>query len=158
MHGPLWAMFFMTDNNKEILPGWTLKVDEVSAGAYRITLIDQDGRKAEVVDDYNDLTLDKCTDYAFEIEKQTTRTWNKFLYDFASLRLKSLKLHEKEYHDKDFGSWTIQTKDKRLLLDGRDGRLIYEEKQQSDWVDKETIKDFRLVTLEQFKNFTNKIA
>jgi hypothetical protein len=149
---------FMTDNTKEILPGWTLKVDEFSPGAYRITLTDHDGRKAEIVDDYNDLILDKCTDYAFEIEKQTKRPWNKFLYDFANLRLKDLKIQEKEYHDKAFGSWTIQTKDKRLLLDGRDGWLIYEEKQKGDWVDKETIKDFKRVTLEQFKRFINKIA
>ena len=148
----------MTDNTTEILPGWTLKVDEVSAGAYKITLTDQDGRKAEIVDDYSDLSLDKCTDYAFEIEKQTKRTWNKFLYDFANLRLKNLKIEKKEYHDKDFGSWTIQTKDKRLLLDGRDGWLIFEERQNGNWIDKETIKEFKRVTLEQFKSFTKKIT
>jgi hypothetical protein len=148
----------MTDDTSEILPGWTLKVDEVSAGAYKITLTDQDGRKAEIVGDYNDLSLDKCTDYAFEIEKQTKRTWNKFLYDFAYLRLKNLKIEKKEYRDKDFGSWTIQTKDKRLLLDGRDGWLIFEERQSGDWIDEETIKDFKGVTFQQFKSFTKKIA
>ena len=147
----------METNTKDILPGWTLKVDEFRPGAYRITLTDEDGRKAEIVDDYSELTLDKCIDYAFDIERQTKRNWNKFLYDFSNLRLKDIKIQENKYHDQDFGSWTIQTKDKRLLLDGKDGWLIYEEKQNGDWVDKETIKDFKRVTFEQFKNFLKKV-
>jgi hypothetical protein len=151
-------MFFMIDNTKEILPGWTLKVDEFTAGGYRITMTDQDGRKAEIVDDYNDLTLEKCSDYAFEIEKQTKRNWNKFLFDFACNRLKELQIEKQEYHDKAFGSWTIQIKDKRLLLDGRDGWLIYEQRHNGDWVDKETIKEFKTVTLKQFKSLTNNIG
>jgi len=43
------------------------------------------------------------------------------------------------------------------MLDGRDGWLIYEEKQNGDWVDKEIIKDFKSVTFEQFKSFIEKI-
>ena len=148
----------MRDNTKEILPGWTLKVDEFNSGGYRITLTDRDGRKAEVVDDYNDVTLDKCVDYAFEIEKQTKRNWNKFLFDFAYGGLKNLKSLKQEYHDEAFGSWMIQINDKRLLLDGRDGWLIYEQRQDSDWVEKETIKNFNTVTLDQFKSFIKKIA
>jgi hypothetical protein len=147
----------VTKKDKDILPGWTFKVDEFSPGAYRITLTDEDGRKAEIVDDYNDLTLDKCIGYAFDIERQTKRNWNKFLFDFSNLRLTDLEIERNEYHDKAFGSWTIQTKYKRLLLDGKDGWLIYEEKQNSDWVDKEIIKDFKRVTFEQFKSFIKKV-
>lgn len=47
----------MTTKKQDILPGWIFKVDEFSPGAYRITLTDGDGRKAEIVDDYNDSTL-----------------------------------------------------------------------------------------------------
>lgn len=148
----------MTTKKKDKLPNWTLKVDEFSPGGYRITLTDEDGRKAEIVDDYNDLTLDKCIGYAFDIERQTKRNWNKFLFDFANLRLTHLKIEKNEYHDKAFGSWAIQTKDKRLLLDGKDGGLIYEEKQNGDWVDKETIKDLKRVTFEQFKSFIKKVG
>jgi hypothetical protein len=147
----------MTTKKKDILPGWTFKVDEFSPGAYRITLTDGDGRKAEIVDHYNDLTLEKCIGYAFDIERQAKRNWNKFLFDFSNLRLPDLEIEKNEYHDKAFGSWTIQTKDKRLLLDGKDGWLIYEEKQNGDWVDKEVIRDFKQVTFEQFKSFIKKV-
>jgi hypothetical protein len=147
----------MTTKTKDILPGWTFKADEFSPGVYRITLTDQDGRKAEIVDDCNDATVDKCVGYAFDIEKQTKRNWNKFLFDFSNLKLTDLKTDVNEYHDKAFGSWTIQTKDKRLLLDGKDGWLIYEEKQNGDWVDKEIIKDFKRVTFDQFKSFLKRV-
>jgi hypothetical protein len=148
----------MRDNTKEILPGWTLKVDEFAPRGYRIILTDEDGRKVEVVDDYNDATLDKCIDYAFEIEKQTKRNWNKFLFDFSCGELKDLKIEKQEYHDEAFGSWTIQINDKRLLLDGRDGWLIYEQRQGGDWIEKEAIKNFKTVTLDEFKSFMKKIA
>ena len=148
---------FMTSNNNEILPGWTLNVDEFSPGGYRITLTDEDGRKAEIVDDYNDLTLDKCMSYAFDIERQTRRSWNKFLYDFFYLRLKDITIYEHKYHDKSFGSWIILAEHKRLLLDGRDGRLTYEEDLNNDWVERETIDDFKRVTYEQFKRFVKKM-
>jgi hypothetical protein len=144
-------------NSKVLLPGWTFKVDEFSPGAYRVTLTDGDGRKAEIVDDYNDATLDKCIGYAFDIERQVTKNWNKFLFDFSNLRLTNLEIHEREYNDQAFGSWTIQAKDKRLLLDGKDGWLIYEEKQNGSWVDKDTIKDFKRVTFDQFKRFIRRI-
>jgi len=68
-----------------------------------------------------------------------------------------LEIEKNEYHDNAFGSWTIQTKEKRLLLDGKDGWLIYEEKQNGDWVDKEVIKDFKRMTFEQFKSFIKKV-
>jgi len=146
----------MKTNTKDILPGWTFKVDEFSPGAYRITLTDEDGRKAEIVDDYTEQTLDKCVGYAFDIERQTKRNWNRFLYDFSNLRLPDIKTERNEYNKEVFGSWTIQVKDKRLLLDGRDGWLIYEEKLNGDWVDKEIIKDFERVTFEEFKSFIKK--
>ena len=147
----------MKTKNKEILPGWILNVDEFSPGGYRVTLTDVDGRKAEIVDDYNELTLDKCMGYAFDIERQTKRSWNKFLYDFFYLRLKDITIYEHEYHDKAFGSWIILTKHKRLLMDGRDGRLTYEEDQNSDWVEKEAIEDSKRVTYEEFKRFVKKM-
>ena len=139
------------------MPGWTLNVDEFSPGGYRIMLTDQDGRKADITDDYNELTLDKCMNYAFDIERQTKRNWNKFLYDFFNIRLKDIPIYEHEYHDKSFGSWIILTKHKRLLLDGRDGRLTYEEDQNSDWVEKEAIEDSKRMTYEEFKRFIKKM-
>lgn len=81
----------MTTKTKHMLPGWTFKVDEFSPGVYRITMTDPDGRKAEIVDDCNDATVDKCIGYAFDIEKQTKRNWNKFLFDFSNLKLADVK-------------------------------------------------------------------
>jgi hypothetical protein len=148
----------MTTNTKDILPGWTFRADEFTPGVYKITLTDVDGRKAEIVDDCNDATVDKCIGYAFDIERRTKRNWNKFLFEFSKLKLANVKTDKNEYHEKAFGSWTIQTKDKRLLLDGKDGWLIYEENQNGDWVDKEVIKDFKRLTFEQFKGFIKKVV
>jgi len=147
----------MTIKTKDILPGWTFKADEFRPGVYRITLTDEDGRNAEIVDDCNEATIDKCVGYAFDIEKQTKRNWNRFLFDFSNLKLTNLEKEVNVYHEKAFGSWIIQTKDKRLLLDGKDGWLIYGEKQNGDWIDKEVIKDFKRVTFDQFKSFLKRV-
>ena len=136
-------------NNISPLPGWNLKVLEISPGAYTITLTDIDGRKAEITDHYNEASLNRCLDYAFDIERQTARDWNKFLYDLVIDRLADATIDNMDYHPADFGSWIIQIRDKRLLLDGKDGCLIYQEKQNDVWVDEASMLNFRHVTFEQ---------
>jgi hypothetical protein len=148
----------MTTRSKDILPGWTFNADEFSPGVYRLTLTDKDGRKAEIVDDFTDLTVDICVGYAFDIERQTKRNWSKFLFDLVNLKLVGREIERNEHHDRDFGSWVIQTKNKRLLLDGKDGWLTYQEKESGNWIDKETIKDYKRVTFEQFKSFIGSVV
>jgi len=41
------------------LPGWTTKINEISNGVFKVTLVDSYGRKAEVVGNATDETIDK---------------------------------------------------------------------------------------------------
>lgn len=64
------------------LTGWTTKFDEIYNGFFKVTLVDNYGRKAEVIEDPTEKTIDKTLSYAFEIEKRVSNNWNKFLHNF----------------------------------------------------------------------------
>src|SRR6185312_16697019 len=110
--------------NTNSLPGWTTKIDEISNGVFKVTLTDKFGRKAEVVDNATDETIDKTLSYAFDIEKKVSSNWNKFLFDLCLLRLKDKTITKESYNDKDFGSWLIEVVDKRLLYLGKESWLV----------------------------------
>ena len=78
------------------LPGWTTKIDEISNGVFKVTLTDTFGRVAEVIDNASDETINKAYSDAFEIEKQASKNWNKFLYDLCISHLAGTKITTKE--------------------------------------------------------------
>lgn len=131
------------------IPGWTIKIDEISNGVFKVTLTDSYGRKVEIIDDATDETIERAISDAFEIEKQISDNWSKYLYDFCLSRLKNIDLTKKEYQREDFGSWYVELKNKRIVYDGKDFWLIYEEKNNGDWEDKIIIKRKEL----DYKNF-----
>src|SRR6476620_8397284 len=100
------------------LPGWKTQIDEISNGVFKVTLIDSYGRKAEVVDNATDETIEKTLSYAFDIERKVSTNWNKFLFDFCLLRLTDKAITKEFCNDKDFGSWHIEVGDKRILYLG----------------------------------------
>ena len=53
---------------------------------------------------------------------------NKFFFDIISGLANDPKVIEKRYDDEVFGSWVIQTKDARIVLDGRDYEIRIEKK------------------------------
>jgi hypothetical protein len=132
------------------LPGWKTIIDEISNGVFKVTLVDNDGRKAEVIDIASNETIDKAVGFAFDIEKQVTKNWNKFLYDFCLLRFSVSTIVKQDYNDKAFGSWFIEFKNHRIVYDGRDFWLILQELCNDDWLDNEIIKKsemtFQLLT------------
>ena len=130
--------------NTKSLPGWTTKIDEISNGVFRVTLTDKFGRKAEVVDNATDETIDKTLSYAFDIERKVSSNWNKFLFDFCLLRLKDKKITKQSYNDKDFGSWLIEVADKRLLYLGKESWLVSQTQSDNKWFDNYIIKDSEL--------------
>lgn len=85
------------------LPGWTIEIDEISNGVFKVTLKDSLGHKAEMIDDHTDLTIEKAKSYAFDIERQISKKWNLFLYNFCLLGLEGEDISENYYHDKVFG-------------------------------------------------------
>ena len=127
--------------NKKSIPGWTIYIDEISNDVFKITLTDAYGRKAEIIDNATDETIEKAIGYAFDIEKQISQNWNLFLYDLVVQKLADKDIKDKQYREKAFGSWFIERQDKRLIYDGKDSWLIFQTKNKGDWKDIDTIKN-----------------
>ncbi|HXH99170.1 MAG TPA: hypothetical protein VNI52_02795 [Sphingobacteriaceae bacterium] len=117
------------------LPGWSTKIDEVSNGVFNVVLTDQFGRKAEVTDNATNETIEKAINNAFEIERQVSRNWNKFLYDLCLLNIPHEEVILAEYNDQAFGSWVLELENKRIVFDGKDFELILQAKADQDWKD-----------------------
>ena len=135
------------------MPGWTLTFDEVSNNVYKVTLTDKYGRQAETTDTDLDKAIVTVQTYAFDIEKQISKNWNKFLYDTCIKKLGDKKIIEQQYHDEAFGSWYVLLTDNRILLDGRD-YLFCIQVYKNDWADTTTIKLSELT----FNNFVTAIS
>jgi hypothetical protein len=116
-----------------------LTFDEVSNNVYKVMLTDKLGRQAETTDTDLDKAIITVENYAFDIEKQISKNWNKFLYDTCIKKLGDKKIIEQQYHDEAFGSWYILLTDNRILLDGRD-YLFCIQVYNNDWADTTTIK------------------
>jgi DNA mismatch repair ATPase MutS len=122
------------------LPGWTTKIDETSNGVFKVTLTDNFGRKAEVIDAATDDTIKKAYQDAFDIEKQVSKNWNKFLYDFCITQLADITIKTKNYNDKAFGSWLIEINDSRIVYMGKDFWLVAQAKKDNQWFDMAILK------------------
>lgn len=117
------------------LPGWTTQINETSNGVYKGTLIDSAGRKAEVTGVVPDEIINQALSMAFDIEKQISANWNKFLYNLCISELCELTITDREYNDKAFGNWFIECGDKRVVYNGKDYYLISQLRQNNDWFD-----------------------
>jgi hypothetical protein len=138
---------------KKSIPGWTIDIEEVSNGVFKVTLTDVDGRKTETVDNAADETIERTIGDAFEIEKQVSKNWNLFLYDLAIQKLGVTDIKTKQYNDQLFGSWFIERHDRRLVYDGKDSWLVFQTRQKTGWNDIEIIKKKEL----QYSNFVSQI-
>lgn len=139
--------------NKKSIPGWTIYIDEISNGVFKVTLTDSYGRIAEIVDNATDETIERTIGEAFDIEKQISKNWNLFLYELAVQELEDTDIKTKEYNDTVFGSWFIERQDRRLVYDGKDSWLIFQTKLKNDWEDNEIIKKEEL----KYSNFIRQI-
>ncbi len=118
-------------NNKEIFIDWTLSYKEVSNNVYKVELIDKYGRQASYVDSNLENAIDTSIGYAFDIQKQLNKNWNKFLFDVCKLKLSGFNIIEANYDEQIFGSWGIYLPDVKIILDGRES-IIYTENKQGN--------------------------
>jgi len=140
------------------LPGWTTKIDEISNGVFKVTLRDPYGRLAELTDIATEETVVRAVGYAFDIEKQVSKNWNRFLYDLAQLLLPVSKITSKMHDDNTFGSWYIELKgENRALYDGRDCLLIFQRLRGVEWIDQLVVKRDEL-TYSNFANLISKVG
>ena len=144
-------------NKTEILPGWTLSYDEVSNNVYEVTLTDNFGRLAATTDTDFEKAVVTCENYVFDIERQTSKSWNKFLFDKCILKTNHDSITKSEYHYEAFGSWYIEYGMKRIVLDGKDYVLHSQVLNENDWVDLEQIKLSEL-TFDEFEKLINSVS
>ena len=110
-----------------------------------MTLVDKFGRKVETIDNATDDTVKRTIADAFEMEKQTTKNWNRFLYELSLLLLRKFNVTFNEYNDLSFGSWFIEISNrKRIVYNGRDYWLIIQEKKDAEWAELESIENIGL--------------
>ena len=102
-------------------------------------MTDRFGRQAGCTDDNFTRGIETCTSYAFDIEKQVNKNWNKFLFDIFKFLLSKHKLTKEEFLNNVFGSWTIQISSRRIILDGKDYILTLQYQDENQiWYDKES--------------------
>jgi hypothetical protein len=141
-------------NRTDILPGWTLLFDEVSNNVYHVTLTDKFGRQASTTDSDLEKAITTCEEYAFDIEKQISKNWKKFLFDTCLLKTVDKTITKRRYDDDAFGSWYIEYTDKRIVLDGKSFILYNQSFTNGDWVDTDNIK----LSVLTFDNFEKAIS
>lgn len=136
--------FTVNVKHMKSLPGWTIKIDEISNGVFKVTLKDTFGHTAEVIDAATDRTIEKAKSYAFDIEQQVSKNWNLFLYNLCLLTLDGEDISENNYNNQVFGSWLVRSFDNRIVYDGRDSWLIYQNGKTGEWADEVIIKRYDL--------------
>ena len=134
---------------KKSIPNWTIDIDEISNGVFKVTLKDAFGSKVEITDNNLDLTIERATSDAFDIERKVSKNWNLFLYELALHELANKDIRSKKFNYEVFGSWYIEVNDKRLVYDGKDSWLMVQVKTKNNWTDIETVKNEDL----QYPNF-----
>jgi hypothetical protein len=77
-------------NGTQILPNWTLSFYEVSNNVYKVVLTDTYGRQASTTDYNLEQAVKTCEQYSFGIERQISKDWKRFLFDYAMLKLQDL--------------------------------------------------------------------
>lgn len=122
------------------LPGWLLSINEESNCVYKIILQDAYGRKVEITDTEIDNTIQRAISDAFEIEKQISENWNRFLFELCVQNLDYGDTISKEYNNQAFGSWYLETPYKRLVYDGENNWLLFQVKLEDNWKDVEIIQ------------------
>jgi hypothetical protein len=141
----------ISNNISEILPGWTLTLDEVSNNVFKVTLTDAIGRQVTTTDSDLEKALITVQTYAFDIEIQISKNWTKFLYETSIIKLGDKKIIKKEYHEKVFGSWYIILTKNRILLDARDHLFSIQTFIENNWTDTKIFSLYDL-TYEEYLN------
>lgn len=138
------------------IPNWNINIDETSNGVFMVTLTDSFGRKVEVHDIATDETIERAKSDAFDIEKQISEKWNKFLFDFGLLLLADKTVVSQKFDENTFGSWQIEIENHRKIYDGKENLLISQIKNNKEWIDQQTIPKVELSYSKFVEVFNNR--
>lgn len=143
-------------NNIEQFKDWTLENKEVSNGVTFFEMTNLNGCKVSCTDHDYERGLNNCISYAFDLEKQISKNWSKFLYEYCKFELKGIKFNEELYSDLDFGSWHFSLSKKRIVYDGKNFDLSIQKKRIfSNWREIRIVKisEIKLENLKEFIDF-----
>lgn len=115
-------------NIYQILEGWKLNVEEVSNCVYKIEFVNRSGRVVGCTDHDYERGIETCINYAFDVEKQISKNWNKFVFNLLKYKFEKKKLEEEIYNEEIFGSCIFRQKNKRIILDGKESSIEYQKK------------------------------
>ena len=115
-------------NFKSLFPQWTLTINEVSNNVYQFNASSKLGNQAELTDSDYDAGLKRIIEDTFDLEWQICKEPNKLIFDICLSQLDSHSIIEKRYEPTSFGSWIIQLKNRRIILDGKDSVLNLDKK------------------------------
>ena len=140
-------------NSKQILEGWKLNAEEVSNCVYKIEFVDNSGRIVGCTDHDYERGIETCVNYAFDVEKQINKNWNKFIFDVLKYKFEKKKLDEEIYNEEIFGSCLLRQKNKRIILDGKDALIEFQKKTIfRTWITKKQIS-LKNLEYNDLKNF-----
>jgi hypothetical protein len=141
-------------NGNQILPHWVLRFDEVSNNVYKVALNDSSGRQAASTDHDLERAVKTCEGYAFDIERQISKDWSRFLFDYAMLKLEGRVTFSNGDPKNAYGSWSIRVEGKILTYEGRDDVLITRDS-NADAFDYKAIalKDLSFDTFNEYIDF-----
>lgn len=143
--------------SNDSLRDWILETNEVSNGVTYFEMTNLNGCKVSCTDHDYERGLNNCLSYAFDIEKQISKNWNKFLYDFCKFEFDGIDFKEELFSEKDFGSWFFSLSKRRIVYDGKDSELSIQKKGIfSNWNGIKELKKNE-ITYENIKEFINYI-
>ena len=90
--------------------------------------IDDFGRIVGCTDHDFERGMETCVGYAFDVEKQINKKWNKFLFDVIKFKLKKNKLDEEVYQNEVYGSSLFRQNNRRIIIDGKETILKFQKK------------------------------
>jgi hypothetical protein len=139
-------------NHDQILPNWILHFDEVSNNVFKIVLTDGFGRQAATTDHDLYRGVKTCEGYAFDIERQVSKDWSRFLFECSMLKLQERVTFSNGNPKNAYGSWGIMEKDKTLTYEGKDDVLIAKDNNAP-------VSDYKAIALKDisFKDFNEYI-
>ena len=147
----------MFENDPEILPGWKLSVDEPENGIYQVTLFHQSGKSTTNTDSDFDQAVRSCQEQAYNIEKEFSNEWGRFLFETCRIKLAGKNVVEEVYHAMHFGSWLIELQHKRLVYDGNEGRLRLQVKSENGWAGSGSVHDIQTLNIYQLETLIHEM-
>jgi hypothetical protein len=119
------------NNLDSIIPNWTFYITETSFGVYLVTGRASYGSEVSYHDSDLNYALQKCENYAFDIEKQLSKNLSKFIYNYFLIKLNKLSILANNIS---YENWAIELKSARIIYNNRDTVISLQNYEEGNWL------------------------